>query len=71
MAYIQIAEEKDRALGNALREEIGPIVSAPGVELRKSEPENSVRYFSPEDAALESERGRRKEIKGGGTPYRT
>jgi hypothetical protein len=52
VAYIHIADEKDRGVGEALRKDLSSVVSAPGVQVAVSEPPNSVRYFNPEDAVL-------------------
>ena len=52
VAFIQVAVPQDRAIGEALRQAISEIVSAPGVEVRGSEPANTVRYFNAEDAQL-------------------
>jgi hypothetical protein len=52
VVYIQIANEKDRGVGEALRKDLSSVISAPGVQVAVSQPANTVRYFNAEDAAL-------------------
>ena len=51
VAYIHVADEKDRGIGEALRKDLSAVISAPGVQVAVSQPSNTVRYFNAEDAS--------------------
>jgi hypothetical protein len=52
VVYVHVAVVADRAIGEVLRQSIGEVVSAPGAEVRASQPSNTVRYFNSEDSTL-------------------
>jgi hypothetical protein len=52
VAYIHVASPTDRSIGEALRQSLSEVISAPPIEVQVSEPTNTLRYFGTDDLIL-------------------